>query len=157
MIRLSPAFFTITSLLFIWLSPISGNSQTKITDKEETVKSQKIAFFTEKLNLTPDEAQTFWPVYNSYWQQKNKIIEERKATMKFCSENMDKLSPKEIEQYGDMYINFHMQESNLLIEYNEKFKQVLAPEKVMRLYLADYEFKTYLLKQLRNKTSKNPE
>ncbi len=74
--------------------------------------------------------------------------------MKFCSENMDKLSPKEIERYGDMYINFHKQESDLLLEYNIKFKEVLSPEKVMKLYLADYDFKTYLLRQIRNSSKK---
>jgi hypothetical protein len=157
MFRLSPVFITITSLLLFWLFSFNGSCQTKSTDKEEAIKAQKIAFFTEKLNLTPEEAQIFWPVYNSYWQQKNKIIEERRAAMKFYSENMDKLSPKEVERYGDMYINFHLQESNLLIEYNDRFKQVLAPDKVMRLYQADYEFKTYLLKQLRDSKPKESE
>jgi hypothetical protein len=140
------------SYILIGVSPIAA--QSKSSDKEELVKAQKIAFFTEKLNLTPDEAQKFWPVYNSYWEKKNQIIEERRDAMKFCSENMDKLSPKEIERYGDMYINFHKQESDLLLEYNKKFKEVLSPEKVMRLYLADYDFKTYLLRQIRNSSKK---
>ena len=114
------------------------NAQTKSSEKEDLVKSQKIAFFTEKLSLTPEEAQRFWPVYNSYWERKNQIIEERKKAMKFAADNMEKLSPKEIERYGDMYINFHKQESDLLVEYNKKFKEVLPPEKVMKLYQADY-------------------
>ena len=131
------------------------NAQTKSSEKEDLVKAQKIAFFTEKLNLSPEEAQRFWPVYNSYWERKNQIIEERKKAMKFCADNMDKLSAKEIERYGDVYINFHKQESDLLIEYNKKFKEVLPPEKVMKLYQADYDFKTYLLRQIRNAPSRN--
>ena len=119
-------------------------------DRSEQIKVQKIAFFTEKLNLTAEEAQIFWPVYNEYWQRKNTIIEERRAAMQFCAENIEKLSEEEIERYADMYINFHKQESDLLIEFNEKFKEVLPASKVMKLYLADYEFKTYLLKQIRN-------
>jgi hypothetical protein len=53
-----------------------------------------------------------------------------------------------------MYINFHKQESDLLVEYNKKFKQILSPEKIMKLYQADYDFKTYLLRQIRNSSSK---
>jgi hypothetical protein len=132
-------------------------AQTKSSEKEEQVKSQKIAFFTQKLNLTSDEAQRFWPVYNNYWERKNSIIDERKKAMAFCMENIDKLSPKEIERYGDMYINFHKQESDLLIEFNQKFKEVLPPEKVMRLYIADYDFKNYLLRQIRNAPNKEKE
>lgn len=146
-------FFTIAiTLILLGSNPLSA--QTKTSDKEELVKAQKIAFFTEKLSLTAEEAQKFWPVYNSYWEKKNKIIEERRNAMKFCAENMDKLSPKEIERYGDMYINFHKQESDLLLEFNKKFKEVLSPEKVMKLYLADYDFKTYLLRQIRNSSEK---
>ncbi|HPF92832.1 MAG TPA: hypothetical protein PLV65_02780 [Tenuifilaceae bacterium] len=145
-------FIIITSALSI-LFAFSTYAQSN-TEKEDLVKAQKIAFFTEKLNLTPDEAQNFWPVYNSYWEKKNVIIEERKKAMQYCAENMSKMSEKEIERYGDMYINFHKQESDLLVEYNKKFKQILSPEKIMKLYQADYDFKTYLLRQIRNSSSK---
>ena len=143
--------FVLSQIIFF---NFAAQGQKKNSDKEELVKAQKIAFFTEKLSLTPDEAQQFWPVYNSYWEKKNIIIEERRKAMSFCTENIDKLSPSEIEKYGDLYINFHQQESDLLVEYNEKFKEVLPPEKVLKLYQADYDFKTYLLKQIR-KSSKD--
>ncbi|MFP4557192.1 MAG: hypothetical protein ACLFNU_10000 [Bacteroidales bacterium] len=145
-------YLTITLSFLLLLGNSYSFAQKSNNDKEESVKAQKIAFFTEKLNLTSEEAQEFWPIYNSYWKSKNKIINERNKAMKFCSENIDELSPKEIERYGDMYINFHKQESDLLIEYNAKFKEVLPAKKVMKLYQADYDFKTYLLRQIRNKT-----
>lgn len=143
---------TITVSLLLFLGSSYSFAQNSNSDKEERVKAQKIAFFTEKLSLTSEEAQKFWPIYNSYWEKKNEIIKERNKAMKYCSENMDELSAKEIERYGDMYINFHKQESDLLIEYNAKFKKVLPAKKVMKLYQADYDFKTYLLRQIRNKS-----
>lgn len=136
-------------LLSLFGSILVSCSKKKSEDKSEMVKAQKIAFFTEKLNLTPEEAQLFWPVYNEYWRKKNELIEERKAAMQFCAENINKLSEEELGRYTDMYINFHKRESDLLIEFNAKFKEVLPNQKVMKLYLADYDFKTYLLKQIR--------
>lgn len=144
--------FFITAILSLALT-VNVFSQSK-SDKETLVKAQKIIFFTEKLNLTPEEAQDFWPVYNSYWKKKKTIIGERKKAMQYCSENMHKMSSKEIERYGDMYINFHKQESDLLVEYNKKLKKLLSPDKIMKLYQADYDFKTYLLRQIRNTSSK---
>ena len=141
---------TITLLVILLLGAKNTVAQSKGEEKEDLVKAQKIAFFTEKLSLTPEEAQEFWPVYNSYWGKKNRIIEERREAMKYCAENLDKLTDKQIEQYGDMYINFHKQESDLLLEYNQKFKEVIPAKKVMKLYQADYDFKTYLLRQIRN-------
>jgi len=32
----------------------------------EKIESFRIAYFTEKLDLSPAEAETFWPLYNEY-------------------------------------------------------------------------------------------
>lgn len=145
-----------TALLLFPLVALQSASQaqTKESDRDDQIKSQKIAFFTEKLSLTSEEAQKFWPVYNDYWKRKNKIIEDRKVLMKQCSDNLDKLTAAETERYADQYINSHKLESDLLDEFNQKFKKVLPVEKVMKLYFADHEFKTYLLQQIRNSSKK---
>jgi len=39
----------------------------------ERIKAQKVAFITERLNLSPEEAQKFWPIYNSFENKANKI------------------------------------------------------------------------------------
>jgi len=120
------------------------------SDKEQIIKAQKIAFFTEKIGLTPDEAEKFWPVYNNYWEIKNKIIAERKDKMTFFSQNSDKMSQSEMIKYADQYINFETQLAELLNEYHIKFKKILPIEKVMKIYVADYEFKTYLLMKIKD-------
>jgi hypothetical protein len=138
--------------LLLALFSVAGYSQEQ--SKEEIVKAQKIAFFTQKLKLTSDEAQAFWPVYNEYWERKNTIISDRQAAMKYFSENSAKMSTAEAKKYADMYIKFHKEEADLLVEFHAKFLAILSPDKVMRLYQADYEFKTYLLQQIR-RSSKN--
>ena len=35
-------------------------------EKREQIQAQKIAFISTQLELTPDEAQKFWPIYNRY-------------------------------------------------------------------------------------------
>ncbi len=45
----------IIPIAFILLSSGPALAQTKGGDKEELVKAQKIAFFTEKLSLTAEE------------------------------------------------------------------------------------------------------
>ncbi len=41
--------------------------------RAEKIQSLKIAFITQKLQLTPDEAQKFWPVYNQYDKEVHSI------------------------------------------------------------------------------------
>jgi len=122
---------------------------TKHEKSEELLKAEKVAFFTQKLNLTTKEAEVFWPVYNEYWNRKNEIIDNKRTAMKKKKKNIEEMPDEEITKYADMYINFQKQESDLLIEFNDKFKKVLPPTKVLKLYQTDYDFKAYLLQQIK--------
>lgn len=133
---------------------IAQDSKSKLDQKQE-IKSQKIAFFTDKIGLTPEEAQIFWPIYNDYWAKKNKIISTRKEKMTFFADHSINMSNDEMIRYADQYISFEMALAELLDEYHIKFKGILPIDKVMKIYLADYEFKTYLLKKIREGGNKN--
>jgi hypothetical protein len=55
-----------------------GNMQ----DKREHIESLKISFITQKLNLTREEAQRFWPIYNEYYDALQSLRTERKEELK---------------------------------------------------------------------------
>ena len=145
---------TLKSFVILVLLVVSGfcvnaqDSESK-AEQEQKIKSQKIAFFTDKIGLTPEEAQIFWPIYNDYWSKKNKIISTRKKEMTYFSEHSENMSNDQMIKYADQYIGFEMALAELLNEYHVEFKKILPIEKVMKIYLADYEFKTYLLKKIR--------
>jgi len=141
-------------LLAIFFALGFSSCKPKQEKSKETLKAEKIAFFTEKLNLTPQEAENFWPVYNEYWERKNRIIADNRIAMKYGSKNLNKMTDEEITKYADMYINFKKKESDLLIEFNEKFKKVLPPTKLFKLYQTDYDFKIYLLHQIKKSGDK---
>jgi hypothetical protein len=139
-------------LVFPLLISAQGNKEN---DTEELVKAEKIAFFTEKIGLSPSQAEKFWPVYNAYWEKKNKIISRWKKKFGYYLEHSEELSESELEELADDYIRFEMQKAELLKEYNKEFKEILPVSKVMKIYQADYEFKAYLLKKIKNSGSKN--
>lgn len=152
---MSKIFKVLVGLFFLALVAGTSVAQDTKSDKEQEIKAQKIAFFTEKIGLTPAEAEKFWPVYNDYWAVKNKIIAERKDKMTYFSENSDKMTEAELIKYANDYINYETQLAELLSEYHVKFKKILPIEKVMKIYLADYEFKTYLLKRIKDSGKEN--
>jgi len=145
--------FSLTLIALLGFGSVT-HAQESNQDKTELVKAQKIAFFTEKLSLTPEEAQRFWPVYNDYWRRKNIIIGERRETMAYCEKNISRMSTKEIKVSADKYVGYQKQEAALLLEFNGRFQKVLPVDKVMKLYLADNEFKNWLLQQIKG-TGKN--
>jgi hypothetical protein len=126
-------------------------------DGNEKIKAQKVAFITQKLSLTPQEAQVFWPVYNEYDQKRNTILSQRRNTSVYYNQNEEKLSEKETDEIISKYVQLQKEEASLLDEYNAKFRKILSAKKVMKLYVAEVEFKNFLLRQIRdNKTQARP-
>ncbi|QQS51969.1 MAG: hypothetical protein IPM71_04370 [Bacteroidota bacterium] len=121
-------------------------AQNQPSDK---VQAARVKFFNEKLELTPDESKKFWPIYNDYQSRKNKLTTERKNLMSFFSSNQSNMSEKEIAETLDRYVAIEKEETQLLETYNQKFRQVLPDEKVLKIYLTEIQFRNYLLKQLR--------
>ncbi len=136
-------------LILFFLVPRTVSSQDY--KKIQELQAQKVGFFTNKLQLTTKEAQEFWPVYNNYQALKNKIIQDRRNTTRYYMQNFNNLSDKEIEEITEKYIRLMKEESDLLFTYHEKFKEVLPIKKVMQIYIAEEQYKTFLLRQLRNR------
>ena len=128
----------------------------------EKLNAYKIAFFTRRLNLTPREAEVFWPVYNEFQNKRSQIQHERQALNKNINQNELNMSEKEMIETGDKLIALLVQEAALAQEYHKKFGEVLSPVKVLRLYQAENQYRMQLLnelkdnKPLRNNGSRGP-
>lgn len=126
-------------------------------EKRENIEAMKIAYLTSKLELTPEEAQKFWPVYNQFNEKLNELRKKRKQDVREAKKNMDELTDKEIEQAIDNDFAFRQKELDLQTEYNAKFKSVLSIKKVSKLYQAEEQFKRVLIDKLKNdKGQKGP-
>jgi Spy/CpxP family protein refolding chaperone len=126
--------------------PEKGSRQ----EKRENIEALKVAFITKKLDLTPEEAQQFWPIYNQYTDRLQDIRKKRRQENKEKKQNFDEMSDKEIEQAVDNEIIFRQKELDLQKEYHSKFKAVLPIKKVARLYQAEEQFKRVLLDKLKD-------
>lgn len=125
-------------------------------EKREQIESMKIAFLTRKLELTPDEAKVFWPVYDQYQDELFKLRESHRKQMKAVRDDEGGLSDKESEKLVDDMIAFRQQELDILKKYHVQFKKTLPVSKVARLYRAEEDFKRDLLKRLQEKREDGP-
>jgi hypothetical protein len=143
--------FILILLILPTLAGLAMNAQNN-----QRIAAEKVAFFTRRLNLSVEEAEKFWPVYNDYSNRKDKIIQDRNNLMKYAAQNKDNLSAKELDEAGDKVVEYITEEAELTRQYHEKFKEVLAPEKVVQLYYLDQQFKAYLLNQLQQRRQQQP-
>jgi hypothetical protein len=117
--------------------------------KKEQIKAQKVAYITEKLQLTVEEAQQFWPVYNEMNKKSEEIDKQSKALVKNYKTNGETLSNTELLSMADKMMELEAASSKLDQEYYLKFKKILPIRKIVELHQAERQFKHDLLQQLK--------
>lgn len=125
-----------------------GGPPPGMEDKKEQVESMKVAYITQKLDLSPEEAQVFWPVYNQYRNELDKIREARRKEIKSAGDDFSGMSDAELEKFVDGEMAFRQSELDVLKKYHNQFKKVLPIRKVAKLYRAEEDFKRELLRRL---------
>lgn len=117
-------------------------------ERRERIKALKIAYFTEKLELTPAEAQVFWPVFNEYEAKRQDLEIELKGQVMDRKPDINAMSDEEVDKFIIARLNKEKLLSDLRIEYYGYLKEVLPVKKVFRLFEAEAGFKKMLLERL---------
>lgn len=141
--------FTCTLLLCV----LTAAAQEDKHDKNDRVESYKIAFITEKLDLTPKEAAAFWPVYNEYSDQIKKLRAKDKDRLKTYKEK-SAATDADSEKFISDHLLSKQQEMDLAKKYIAEFKKILPVTKVARLVTLEQDFKMQLLKKLKEPKDK---
>jgi flagellar biosynthesis component FlhA len=113
-------------LLFAFLLMIGIKMRGQNGNRLEALK---IAYITNKLNLSPEEAQKFWPIYNQY------ALELKVARLKAIN---NKSSEIELDETI----------LNIRKKYSVLFGQVLPPAKVDTFYKSEKEFGHFVEKEI---------
>ena len=120
-------------------------------DRRQKYQAEKVAFLTDKLELTPSEAQKFWPLYNEMEDKKWEIQRMRHELESKVRDEGESLSDREVVKLTRDFTENLQKESRLYAEYNEKFLNVLPPKKVLSLYNAENEFRMHMIKKFRDR------
>lgn len=117
----------------------------------EKIKSLKVAFITEKLDLSSKEAQAFWPIYNDYQKEREALRQKERTEFKGKIKEADKLSEKEAKDLLERYIRFEDEEEELDKVFLKNVSKVISAKKTLLLLRSEEEFKRQLIRQYRHK------
>lgn len=118
--------FTILGMIWVFTAGL----QAQQPRDGERLEALKIAYLTKKLNLTTEEAQRFWPVYNQYMADLKKV-------------RADERNGDEIEK----------DEKILAVrkKYQADFSKALSPERANDFFRAEKEFYGFVAKELQQR------
>lgn len=115
----------------------------------ERIKTLKIGFITEKINLTPAEAKNFWPVYDKYSQLLHDLHSQIKTCRKKGCEK-DNLTEKEALEILKKDSELGDQIWKTSKEKDKELLKVISAQKLLLLKDAEKEFHRKLMKQYKN-------
>ena len=137
-------------IFFLIAVSLSGMAQRQFDPQTmEMIKTKKIAFVTEQLNLTSQEAERFWPVYNDLEKQRF-LMMDKKRELEHSTETLKSgLTEAEYRKLAIELAATHTREGKLIEEYNLKLLNILPAEKVVKLYVAESRFRATLMHEFR--------
>jgi hypothetical protein len=114
---------------------------SKAQAQGDKVDALKATFIKKKMELSTNESDKFWPVYNEY---NDKVKALRKNFRESIKKAPDNLSDKEAEELYQLDIKSKESEVDLHKQYNEKIKSIIGVKKIIILRKAEEEFKKIL-------------
>jgi len=141
-------FVVVIMLIFGSASASWAQNPNKAQNKKamQKIESVRIGFITERLGLTPDQAQQFWPVYNEFSSKRREI----RGRLKDAREDMDpkNLTDEESQRLMELGLEIRQSEVNLEKEYSGRLREVISAQQVLALRKAEGEFRTMILRRI---------
>lgn len=118
---------------------------------QERVMAEKIAYITVALELTPEEAQVFWPVYTQIDASKKELQKNVRAAYKALNQALEEgtASDKEINSLLDTYLAAKQAQKESGKGDVNQYRKVLPAKKVAKLYIAEEDFRKNQLRDMK--------
>ena len=142
--------YIVTASVLILTSAISAFAEERFQDNwKEKIMSEKIAFLTMEMGITPEEAQVFWPVYNQIDKERDEAMRKVFKSFKALEEATSAgKGEKEISKFLNEYLK--ALEAQGTVEQNayKEYSKVLPVEKLAKLYVGEEKFRRQHIRRL---------
>jgi hypothetical protein len=139
------------SLILLFILGFGGLVHSQEGGKREQIKTLKIAFFTERLNLSPEEASIFWPLYNEHETAKESLRKQQRTQIRDRFANLDEISEKEAQQALKQYLNLEEKEEELDKAFYLRIAGEFSAVRTLKLFQAEQDFRRRLLQEYRKR------
>lgn len=134
--------------LLIILSASQGIAQDKQMENirdargRERIRAAHAAYVTQRLELTPSEAEKFWPVYREYTEKRREIRQQLHDARRSGMDETKLL---------DLHLKIKQQELDLEKKYTDRLQKIISPDKVLKLRQAQLDFRKLILRQIQQR------
>ncbi len=117
---------------------------------DERFNTLRIALITEKLNLSSEQAEKFWPIFNDFSRERKEI----KKKLRNLDKKFEVMNDDEVKKSVDLMFELRQKELDLEKNYHLKFQKVISIRQIAELFRAEMHFKKKLMEQLKKRREK---
>ena len=134
--------YILTTICFIFTLQFASYAQQNF----EAIESEKIAYITKELKLTPGEAERFFPIYNQYNKE---MWDLKRAKRGFAQRGGNSLNPEKRD-----VIAFDAKEVDLKKSYRAEFAKIVGQTRASQFFQVEEDFFTKLRSKLQNRRNR---
>jgi hypothetical protein len=138
--------------IFLILFLITTFSYAQTGKKLERIKALRIAYISNKLNLTQEESEKFWPVFNTFdTKQFDLRSKKKKLMLRLKPENSKLISDKEMVNALNESEDLDNQIQQNRRVFVKSLQGIISAQKILILKQSEDDFKNEILKQIKNR------
>lgn len=123
--------------------------QTADPKVREKVEAARIALITNRLGLTPEQAEKFWPIYREFAQKRQEIRKEFRQVQQGVEQNKpDRQKQEELVKLG---FQLKQNELNLEKDYSGRIMNIISAQQMLNLRKAEQDFRLLIINQLQQR------
>ncbi len=125
---------------------VPENQDTKTADK---INAARIALISEKLKLTPAQAEKFWPVYREFTEQRMALRKQ----FRDAEHSQDATKTKADRDQELIKLGHQLKQQNVDLEktYSDRLLKVISAEQLLTLPKAEQDFRKMLLQRIQDR------
>lgn len=116
---------------------------------KERIHAANIAYLTDRLQLTAEQAARFVPVYNEYELEIKAV--RRTFLKRYKGVDIDSADEETARRYIDDNLEYQQQTLDIKRRYNDRFLKVLTPQQLSGLPAAEREFRQILMQRMKER------
>lgn len=146
--------FTLVMIIFVSTTSMAQRAKLSKEDRQkylDEMRQYKREFLVKELNLSRDQQNQFFPVYDQMEDEINQVAEETRELEEKAIKNSE-ASDTELETVARTVFEQKSREGEIEMNYFVKFKEVLTPRQILLLKGSERKFTQQLVRHGRAKS-----
>lgn len=132
--------YILTTICFVFILHLTSFAQKNF----EAIESEKIAYITKELKLSPSEAARFFPIYNQYNKEMWDLKRAKRGFKPHGGHSLNADNKRDV-------IAFDVKEVQLKKSYRTEFAKIVGQTRASQFFQVEEDFFTKLRSKLQNR------